>query len=74
MKLIFMAFLFLCIFNGNFAAPNVMEHGGCIDRMETCALIVDYDLCQRQAYYRKYCCTSCGGLEPQLQGGEIDYQ
>ena len=83
MKLIFLAFLFVCAFNSNLAAPNIMEYRECKDRLETCHLVLKENKCQSSKYYQIYCCTSCTELESKLQEvedngsnfqvGEIDY-
>lgn len=72
MKLIFFAFLIVCTFNSNFAAPNIIEYEVCKDRMETCHLVLKENLCQRSKYYKIYCCYSCGELESKSQGGEVN--
>ena len=83
MKLILFAFLFVCAFNSNFAAPNIMEYRECKDRLETCHLVFKENKCQSSKYYQIYCCSSCSELkskpqeveddESNFQVGEIDY-
>ena len=38
---------------------TISENMDCVDKMETCPLIVKHDLCNTQSYYTKFCCFSC---------------
>ena len=38
---------------------TIPQNTDCVDKMETCPLIVKYDLCNTQSYYTKFCCLSC---------------
>ena len=70
MKLIFVAFLFVSVINGYSAAPNIMVYQDCMDRLDTCHLVLKENKCQSSKYYQIYCCTSCGDLQSESQGGE----
>ena len=38
---------------------TISQNMDCVDKMETCPLIVKHDLCNTQSYYTKFCCLSC---------------